>query len=43
MRDRTAEWIAEAAGGRLVAGDPAEPGPVRASIDSREIDAAMAP
>ena len=38
MRDRTAEWIAEAAGGRLVAGDPAEPGPVRASIDSREIE-----
>jgi UDP-N-acetylmuramoyl-tripeptide--D-alanyl-D-alanine ligase len=33
--DKTASWIAEAAGGRLVAGDPGAPGPRRAVIDSR--------
>jgi UDP-N-acetylmuramoyl-tripeptide--D-alanyl-D-alanine ligase len=35
--DRPASWIAEAAGGRLVAGDPQTPGPRRAVIDSREV------
>jgi UDP-N-acetylmuramoyl-tripeptide--D-alanyl-D-alanine ligase len=34
--DQPARWIAEAAGGRLVAGDPAEPGPAKAVIDSRQ-------
>jgi UDP-N-acetylmuramoyl-tripeptide--D-alanyl-D-alanine ligase len=33
--DRPAGWIAQAAGGRLVAGDPDAPGPARATIDSR--------
>jgi UDP-N-acetylmuramoyl-tripeptide--D-alanyl-D-alanine ligase len=33
---RNAEWVAWAAGGRLVAGDPATPGPRRAIVDSRE-------
>jgi UDP-N-acetylmuramoyl-tripeptide--D-alanyl-D-alanine ligase len=33
--DRTAGWVAGAAGGRLVAGDPDAPGPKRATIDSR--------
>ncbi len=35
MIDRPAAWVAEAAGGHLLAGDPAAPGPVRAVIDSR--------
>jgi UDP-N-acetylmuramoyl-tripeptide--D-alanyl-D-alanine ligase len=34
--DRRAAWIARAAGGRLVAGDPAAEGPRRAVVDSRE-------
>jgi UDP-N-acetylmuramoyl-tripeptide--D-alanyl-D-alanine ligase len=33
--DRSADWIASASGGGLVAGDPAEPGPRRAVVDSR--------
>jgi UDP-N-acetylmuramoyl-tripeptide--D-alanyl-D-alanine ligase len=33
--DRTAGWVASAAGGRLHAGDPLEPGPRRAVVDSR--------
>ena len=37
MRDKAAAWIAEAAGGRLVAGDPDASGPQRAAIDTREI------
>jgi UDP-N-acetylmuramoyl-tripeptide--D-alanyl-D-alanine ligase len=36
MREMTAQWVADAAGGRLVAGDPAVLGPRRASIDTRE-------
>jgi len=36
MRELTAEWVAKAAGGRLVAGGPATPGPLRATIDTRE-------
>jgi UDP-N-acetylmuramoyl-tripeptide--D-alanyl-D-alanine ligase len=35
MRD--AAWVAEAAGGELLAGDPALPGPRRAVVDSRAI------
>ena len=35
MIDRTAGWVAEQAGGRLVAGAPDAPGPARAVIDSR--------
>jgi UDP-N-acetylmuramoyl-tripeptide--D-alanyl-D-alanine ligase len=35
MIDRTAEWVAAAAGGRLVAGDPNAGGPRRAVADSR--------
>ena len=35
MKDVTAGWVAEAAGGRLVAGDAEVPGPARAVIDSR--------
>ncbi len=35
MRDLTAAWVAEAAGGQLVAGDPAAPGPARAIVDTR--------
>jgi UDP-N-acetylmuramoyl-tripeptide--D-alanyl-D-alanine ligase len=31
----TAAWVAEAAGGQLVAGDPAAPGPARAIVDTR--------
>jgi len=31
----TTEWVAAAAGGRLVAGDPAAPGPRKAVVDSR--------
>jgi UDP-N-acetylmuramoyl-tripeptide--D-alanyl-D-alanine ligase len=34
--DRTAAWVAEAAGGTLAAGEPDAPGPVRAVIDTRE-------
>jgi UDP-N-acetylmuramoyl-tripeptide--D-alanyl-D-alanine ligase len=37
MIDREAGWVAQAAGGRLVAGDPGGPGPRRAVVDSREI------
>jgi UDP-N-acetylmuramoyl-tripeptide--D-alanyl-D-alanine ligase len=33
--DRSADWVASAAGGRLHAGDPLEPGPRRAVVDSR--------
>ena len=33
MIDRNASWVAEAAGGRLVTGDPATPGPRRAVVD----------
>ena len=36
MIDRSAEWVAEAAGARVVAGDAARRGPARATIDSRE-------
>ena len=36
MIDRTAEWVAAAAGGRLVAGQPDVAGPHRAVVDSRE-------
>jgi UDP-N-acetylmuramoyl-tripeptide--D-alanyl-D-alanine ligase len=36
--DREAAWVAQAAGGRLVAGEPAGPGPRRAVVDSREIE-----
>ena len=36
MIDRPASWLAEAAGARLVGGDPAAPGPARGVIDSRE-------
>lgn len=35
--NRNATWVAEAAGGRLVAGDPDAPGPRRAVIDSRAV------
>jgi len=35
--DRTAAWVAEAAAGRLVAGDPEAAGPRRAVIDSRQV------
>src|SRR4051794_41749565 len=34
----TAGWVAEAAGGSLVAGEPDEPGPRRAVIDTRAIE-----
>jgi UDP-N-acetylmuramoyl-tripeptide--D-alanyl-D-alanine ligase len=34
--DRTAAWVAQAAGGALAAGEPDAPGPVRAVIDTRE-------
>jgi UDP-N-acetylmuramoyl-tripeptide--D-alanyl-D-alanine ligase len=37
VRDRTAAWVAEAAGGRLVAGDGSAPGPARAAVDSRAV------
>ena len=36
MKDRDAAWVANAAGGELVVGDPATPGPKRAVVDSRE-------
>ncbi|MEA2459003.1 MAG: UDP-N-acetylmuramoyl-tripeptide--D-alanyl-D-alanine ligase [Thermoleophilaceae bacterium] len=35
MIDHDAAWVASAAGGRLVAGDLAAPGPLRAVVDSR--------
>lgn len=35
--NRNATWVAEAAGGRLVSGDPDAPGPVRAVVDSRVV------
>ena len=35
MIDRSAGWVADAAGGRLHAGDPDAPGPRRAIVDSR--------
>jgi UDP-N-acetylmuramoyl-tripeptide--D-alanyl-D-alanine ligase len=38
MIDREAGWVAHAAGGRLVAGDPGGPGPRRAVVDSRELE-----
>jgi UDP-N-acetylmuramoyl-tripeptide--D-alanyl-D-alanine ligase len=34
--DKSASWIADAAGGRLLAGDPSTRGPRRAVIDSRQ-------
>jgi UDP-N-acetylmuramoyl-tripeptide--D-alanyl-D-alanine ligase len=34
--ERSAAWLAQAAGGRLAAGDPAAAGPRRAVVDSRE-------
>jgi UDP-N-acetylmuramoyl-tripeptide--D-alanyl-D-alanine ligase len=34
--DQSAGWVASAAGGELVAGDPDAPGPRRAVVDSRE-------
>jgi UDP-N-acetylmuramoyl-tripeptide--D-alanyl-D-alanine ligase len=37
MRNRTAAWIADAAGAQLHTGDPDRPGPNRAVIDSREV------
>ena len=36
MIDRETEWVAAAAGARLAAGEPDAPGPVRATIDSRD-------
>jgi UDP-N-acetylmuramoyl-tripeptide--D-alanyl-D-alanine ligase len=39
VKGKTAGWVAEAAGGRIVAGDPAAPGPAQAVIDTREITA----
>jgi UDP-N-acetylmuramoyl-tripeptide--D-alanyl-D-alanine ligase len=36
--DRDATWVAEAAGGQLMAGDVAGPGPRRAVVDSRELE-----
>jgi UDP-N-acetylmuramoyl-tripeptide--D-alanyl-D-alanine ligase len=33
-----AAWVAEAAGGRLLAGDPETPGPRRAVVDSRQVE-----
>ena len=39
MIDRSADWVAEGAGGRLLAGDPGTAGPGRAVIDTREIRA----
>ncbi len=38
MIDTSAGWVAEAAGGKLVAGEPDEPGPRRAVIDTRAIE-----
>lgn len=39
MIDKTAAWVATAAGATLAAGEPDAPGPVRAVIDSREAGA----
>ena len=36
MIGKSTEWVVEAAGGRLVAGDPAAPGPDRVVVDSRK-------
>jgi UDP-N-acetylmuramoyl-tripeptide--D-alanyl-D-alanine ligase len=36
VRDLTADWVADAAGGTLVAGDPDARGPLRAVVDTRE-------
>ena len=36
MKDQTAQWVADAAGGTLVAGEPEAPGPLRAVVDTRE-------
>ncbi len=36
MRDLTAQWVADAAGGRLVAGESDARGPLRAVVDTRE-------
>jgi UDP-N-acetylmuramoyl-tripeptide--D-alanyl-D-alanine ligase len=36
--DTSAGWVAEAAGGKLVAGEPDEPGPRRAVIDTRAVE-----
>ena len=38
MIDRTAAWVADAAGGTLVAGDAEAPGPRRAVVDSRAVE-----
>ena len=38
MIDRDAAWVAAAAGGRIVAGDPERRGPRRAVVDSRAIE-----
>ncbi len=37
MREQGAAWVAEAAGARLVSGDPASEGPRRAVVDTREL------
>ena len=39
MIARNAAWVVEAAGGRLLAGDREEPGPRRAVVDSRQVEA----
>jgi len=36
--DRDAAWVAQAAGGRLMAAGGEGPGPRRASVDSRELE-----
>ena len=36
--EQTAGWVAASAGGRLVMGDPDEPGPRRAVIDTRAVE-----
>jgi UDP-N-acetylmuramoyl-tripeptide--D-alanyl-D-alanine ligase len=36
--DREAAWVAEAARGRLLSGDPGGPGPRRAVVNSRELE-----
>jgi UDP-N-acetylmuramoyl-tripeptide--D-alanyl-D-alanine ligase len=36
--EQTAGWVAASAGGRLVTGDPDEPGPRRAVIDTRAVE-----
>ena len=37
MIDRTAEWLAGAAGGTLASGETVTPGPARAVVDTREL------